>query len=344
MVSSFFLCPIWLNHGNFFLHSLAVLSHVWVRFSYIMDHYGRARSRSGASALCGDDPLQYLHTCEWTSNPRSTCTTVVGPVPYCITNRIQGVYEANQPYLNTWGRQQAPVSNLASGVRMIIIVIIPFAIWQCAALIYIANCFPPSYYSRTEFVPVGTRCASSTRAIPASSFFLLGDLFLAVHAELPAYLPLSCSPLGRYIRARHSVSIISGFLRSLRLVRPLACCLLPALLPFSFLRCLPPVGCRFLTRFRVASYRSVGVSCEAPHLLSISPSFPDDGFCTLLIFYVSAYTVLQGGLVSWYRRSPSIIVEEALFFSSWMKNNRPLAQLSGAFWANNTTYTSGVNE
>ena len=38
--------------------------------------------------------------------------------------------------------------------------------------------------------------------------------------------------------------------------------------------------------------------------------FPD-GLRTLLIFYPSAYTVLLGGLVSWYPRFPSI--EEALF-------------------------------
>ena len=55
----------------------------------------------------------------------------------------------------------------------------------------------------------------------------------------------------------------------------------------------------------------MGGGCEAPHLRSISPSFPD-GFCILLIFYAYAFTVLQGGLESWYPRYPSI-VEEALF-------------------------------
>ena len=53
------------------------------------------------------------------------------------------------------------------------------------------------------------------------------------------------------------------------------------------------------------------MGCEAPHLQSISPNFPD-GVSTLLIFYASAYTVLEGGIVSWYLRLPSI-VEEALF-------------------------------
>ena len=86
--------------------------------------------------------------------------------------------------------------------------------------------------------------------------------------------------------------------------------LLP-LLSFSFLRCLLPAGFRFLTGFRLVSYRGVGVGCEAPRLRSISPNFPD-GFCTLLVFYASAYMVLQGGLVPWYPRFPSI-VGEALF-------------------------------
>ena len=50
-VFSFFLCPIWLNHGNCFVHPLAaLLSHLWARFSYIADHYRRARSRRRASA------------------------------------------------------------------------------------------------------------------------------------------------------------------------------------------------------------------------------------------------------------------------------------------------------
>ena len=53
------------------------------------------------------------------------------------------------------------------------------------------------------------------------------------------------------------------------------------------------------------------MGCEAPHLRSISPNFPD-GFCALLIFYASSSTDLQGGLVSWYPLSP-LLVEEALF-------------------------------
>ena len=45
------------------------------------------------------------------------------------------------------------------------------------------------------------------------------------------------------------------------------------------------------------------MGCEEPHLRSISQNFLD-GFSTLLIFYVSASTTLQGGLVLWYPRSP----------------------------------------
>ena len=158
-------------------------------------------------------------------------------------------------------------------------------------------------------------------AIPFSFFVLLGP-FLR-HPGLTAYLPLSC---GRTPTATGQAfwrtapylvlrSIISGSLLSQLLVRPLARCPLPALLSFSnsCLRGLLPVGCRFLTGFRLESCRGVGVGCGARHLRSISPIFPD-GFCTLLIFYASAYyTVLQGGLVTWYPRFPSI-TEEALFF------------------------------
>ena len=43
---SFFLCPILLNH----MHPLAVLSHLWARFPYILGHYGRLRSRRRASS------------------------------------------------------------------------------------------------------------------------------------------------------------------------------------------------------------------------------------------------------------------------------------------------------
>ena len=53
------------------------------------------------------------------------------------------------------------------------------------------------------------------------------------------------------------------------------------------------------------------MGCEAPHLRSISPNFPD-GFYTLLIFYASASTVLQGGLVSWYLLSP-LFVQKVVF-------------------------------
>ena len=53
------------------------------------------------------------------------------------------------------------------------------------------------------------------------------------------------------------------------------------------------------------------MGCEAPHLRSIPPNFPG-GFCTFLVFYASASTVHQGGLVSWYPLPP-LFVEEALF-------------------------------
>ena len=121
------------------------------------------------------------------------------------------------------------------------------------------------------------------------------------------YLSLSCGKtpvaIGQiFWRTTHPFStFLSGSLISLLLVRPLACRLLPALVSFSFLRCMLPVGRCFLTGFRLASYRGVEVGCESPHLRSISPNFPD-GFCILLLFYAS--TTLQGGLVSWYPLSP----------------------------------------
>ena len=61
------------------------------------------------------------------------------------------------------------------------------------------------------------------------------------------------------------------------------------------------------------------MGCEAPHLRSISP----DGFCALLIFYASASTGLQGGLVSWYPLSPLLLRRR---YSSRNRNKRPLAQ------------------
>ena len=81
---------------------------------------------------------------------------------------------------------------------------------------------------------------------------------------------------------------------------------------------------QILTGFCLASYRGGGVGCEAPHLRSISPNFPD-GFCALLIFYASAYTGLQGGLVSWDPLSPLVLRRR---HSSGKMNNRPLAQSS----------------
>ena len=143
--------------------------------------------------------------------------------------------------------------------------------------------------------------------------FLLGPFL--THAELPAYL---------YYILTHGAAFehLSGYLLLLLLVRLLACCLLSALLSFSFFRWLLPVGCRFLTGFCLVSYRGVGVGCEAPHLRSISPNFPD-GFWALLSFYASASTGLQGGLVSWYHLSPLLLRRR---YYSRKRNNRPLAQ------------------
>ena len=64
------------------------------------------------------------------------------------------------------------------------------------------------------------------------------------------------------------------------------------------------------------------MGCEAPHLRSISPNFPD-GLCALLIYYASASTGLQGGLVSCYPLSPLVLRRR---YSSRKRNNRPLAQ------------------
>ena len=125
-----------------------------------------------------------------------------------------------------------------------------------------------------------------------------------------------------YFDARRSLWAPFWLFAFATFVRLLACCLLPALLPFSFLRCLLPVGCRFLPGFCLASYRGAGVECEAPHLRSISPNFPD-GFCALLIFYVCASTGLHGGLVSWYLLSLLLMMRR---YSSRKRNNRPLAQ------------------
>ena len=55
-----FLCSTRLNIGTFLMHPLAVLSHLRPRFAYILDHYGRARSRRRASARHGEDPLHQV--------------------------------------------------------------------------------------------------------------------------------------------------------------------------------------------------------------------------------------------------------------------------------------------
>ena len=43
------------------MHPSAVLSHLWARFSYNLDHYGRARSRRRASAHRGEVPLYLVY-------------------------------------------------------------------------------------------------------------------------------------------------------------------------------------------------------------------------------------------------------------------------------------------
>ena len=145
-------------------------------------------------------------------------------------------------------------------------------------------------------------------------------------------------------RMAHPLSTFLVICFFLLLVRLLACCLLPALLSFSFLRCLLPVGCGFLTGFCLASYRGVGVGCEAPHLRSVSPKFLD-GFCALLISYASASIYgPSGGLVSCYPLSPLLLRRRYSLRGRGIIARSLRAHLSGTFWANNNTYTAWVNE
>ena len=96
------------------------------------------------------------------------------------------------------------------------------------------------------------------------------------------------------------------------LVRLLACCRLPELLSFSFLRCLLPAGCSFLTGFCLASSRGVGAGCEGPHLQSVSSNFLD-GIRTLLFFFASASIYGPSGWACGMVSRFSSVVEEALF-------------------------------
>ena len=58
-----------------------------------------------------------------------------------------------------------------------------------------------------------------------------------------------------------------------------------------------------------------------------------------MIFYASASTVHQGGLVSWYSFSP-LFVEEALFLRGrGLIAGSLRAHLSGALGTNDNTYT-----
>ena len=121
--------------------------------------------------------------------------------------------------------------------------------------------------------------------------FLLGRFL--THAELPAYrsllpcgkTPIARSPLGRYFwrTARRLAPFwLIAFLHLRFVFRLVVFCSRYYRLVF-FEICFPYIGCRFITGFRLAIYRGVGVGCEAQYLRSLSPNFPD-GFCTLLIY------------------------------------------------------------
>ena len=90
------------------------------------------------------------------SRSQFTCFCTVPPDSFFSSTFLTSVFWSILPC-----SVSAPVSNLASGVR----------------LIY-SHLFPPPY-SRAEFVPVGTRCASFIRAVSCSLCLLLG-LFLAM--------------------------------------------------------------------------------------------------------------------------------------------------------------------
>ena len=85
----FFLCPLRLNYGTFFVNPLAVLTHLWACVSYVLDHYGCARSR--ASSRCGESPLyMYITPCvvlHW-------CVLYTGTVHI---NRVNKAFERTKP-------------------------------------------------------------------------------------------------------------------------------------------------------------------------------------------------------------------------------------------------------
>ena len=65
----------WLNFYLFYMHPqgstyiiLTLLSHLRPRFSYVLGHYGHARSRRRASARRGDPPPPFKHTWQNTWN------------------------------------------------------------------------------------------------------------------------------------------------------------------------------------------------------------------------------------------------------------------------------------
>ena len=114
------------------------------------------------------------------SRSQFTCFCTVPPDSFFSSTFLTSVFWSILPC-----SVSAPVSNLASGVR----------------LIY-SHLFPPPY-SRAEFVPVGTRCASFIRAVSCSLCLLLG-LFLAMLNCLRIFRCLVVepqSPLGRYFGA-----------------------------------------------------------------------------------------------------------------------------------------------
>ena len=85
------------------------------------------------------------------------------------------------------------------------------------------------------------------------------------------------------------------------------------------------------------------MGCQALHLRSISPNFPDGFVPCWFSPHLHLSTVLQGRLVSWYSLS-HIFLEEPLFLRGRGVIARLLRAhlLSVAFGANNNTYTHSL--
>ena len=84
---------------------------------------------------------------------------------------------------------------------------------------------------------------------------------------------------------------------------------------------------QILTGFRLAIIEVWEGVCEVPYLRSISPNFPD-GFSAFLIFYASAYTALQGGLVLWYLPVPLYLMRRRYYGFTWKRNPAELRSIS----------------